>query len=99
MPTRNVHLTEHLDQFISAGISSGSYSNASEVVREGLRLLERREREDQARVEWLRTAATDAFDSIDRGEGTTFDSMEELDAYVRGVGAEVFADEAVRRRA
>jgi Arc/MetJ-type ribon-helix-helix transcriptional regulator len=27
------------------------------VVREGLRLLEQREREDQAKIEWLRAAA------------------------------------------
>lgn len=40
MPTRNVHLTDHFDKFITAGIESGRFSNASEVVREGLRLLE-----------------------------------------------------------
>ncbi len=42
MPTRNVNLTPHFDQFIDAGISSGRFSNASELVREGLRLLEQR---------------------------------------------------------
>ena len=36
MPSRNVNLTEHLDRFIEAGITSGRFSNASEVVREGL---------------------------------------------------------------
>ena len=44
MPTGNVNLTEHFDRFIEAGITSGRFSNASEVVREGLRLLEQRER-------------------------------------------------------
>ena len=39
MPTRNVNLTEHFDRFIETGVSSGRFSNASEVVREGLRLL------------------------------------------------------------
>ncbi len=47
MPTRNVHLTEHFDSLIAAGIESGQFSNASEVVREGLRLLEQRQQEDK----------------------------------------------------
>jgi len=35
MPTRNVNLTERLERFIQTGITSGRFSNASEVVREG----------------------------------------------------------------
>lgn len=38
-PTRNVSLTAELDAFIHAQEASGQYSNASEVVRAGLRLL------------------------------------------------------------
>ena len=67
MPTRNVNLTPHLDQFVESGITSGRFSNASEVVREALRLLEQREAEDKARVEWLRSASEEAFASLDRG--------------------------------
>jgi len=51
MPTRNVNLTEHFDRFIEAGIASGRFSSPSEVVRDGLLLLEQREREDQAKIE------------------------------------------------
>jgi antitoxin ParD1/3/4 len=69
MPTRNVNLTEHFDRFIETGVTSGRFSNASEVVREGLRLLEQREQEDKAKLKWLRAAAKEGFDSIDRGEG------------------------------
>jgi len=47
MPTRNVNLTDHLDGFIERGITSGRFSDASEMVREGLRLLEQREQEDE----------------------------------------------------
>jgi putative addiction module CopG family antidote len=50
------HLTEHFDRFIETGITSGRFSNASEVVREGLRLLEQREQEDKPKIEWLRGA-------------------------------------------
>ena len=57
MPTRNINLTEHLDRFVETGVTTGRYGNASEVVREGLRLLEQREQEDHAKLEWLRKAA------------------------------------------
>lgn len=38
-PTRNIALTPVLEQFIREQVASGHYSNASEVVRAGLRLL------------------------------------------------------------
>src|ERR1022692_3710949 len=77
MPTRNVNLTEHFDHFIEAGITSGRFSNASEVVREGLRLLEQREQEDKAKIEWLRATAKEGFDQLDRAEGIEFKSMDD----------------------
>lgn len=89
MPTRNVNLTEHFDRFIDDGIASGRFGNASEVVREGLRLLEQREQQDQAKLEWLRGAVTEATDSIDRGEGVEFDTIDDLASYVHRVGDEV----------
>jgi antitoxin ParD1/3/4 len=98
MPTRNVNLTEHLDRFIEAGITSGRFSNASEVVREGLRLLEQREQEDKAKLEWLRAAAKEAFDSLDRGEGIEFETMDDLAAYIHQIGEEVSAEIAAERK-
>jgi antitoxin ParD1/3/4 len=98
MPTRNVNLTEHFDRFIEAGIASGRFSNASEVVREGLRLLEQREQEDKAKLEWLRAAAKEGFDQLDRGEGIEFESMDDFDAYVDRIGEEVSAEMASGRK-
>jgi antitoxin ParD1/3/4 len=98
MPTRNVNLTEHFDRLIEAGVTSGRFSNASEVVREGLRLLEQREQEDQAKLEWLRKAAKTGFDQIDRGSGIEFHSVDELDAFVDQIGEEVSAELADERR-
>jgi len=95
MPQRNVNLTDHFDHFIDAHIESGRFSNASEMVREGLRLLEQREREDEAKLTWLRGAATEAFASLERGEGLRFESMDELDAYIMEVSEEVFAERLV----
>jgi antitoxin ParD1/3/4 len=57
MPTRNVVLTDHLDAFVEQLVQRGSYQNASEVLREGLRLVEQREVENTVKLELLRQAA------------------------------------------
>jgi antitoxin ParD1/3/4 len=56
MPTRNINLTPEMDQFIASRIAKGEYANASELVRAGLRALEKDEREDAARIEALKEA-------------------------------------------
>jgi antitoxin ParD1/3/4 len=60
MPTRNVNLTPELDRFVTVKVEAGLYSNASEVMRAALRLLERDEREHEEKTAALRSA-------IDRG--------------------------------
>ena len=45
----NVSLTPELVRFIDGKVESGLYNNASEVVREGLRLLKE---QDDVRVKW-----------------------------------------------
>ncbi|HXB70518.1 MAG TPA: type II toxin-antitoxin system ParD family antitoxin [Candidatus Acidoferrales bacterium] len=89
MPTPNVNLTEHFDRLIETGITSGRFSNASEVVREGLRLLEQREQEDKAKLESLRTAAKEGFDAADRGDYVSLRSDREIDDFVDQVRREV----------
>ena len=56
MPTRNINLTPEMDRYVATKIESGQYANASEVLRAGLRVLERSEREDQVKLEALRAA-------------------------------------------
>ncbi|HEY0794220.1 MAG TPA: type II toxin-antitoxin system ParD family antitoxin [Acidisarcina sp.] len=97
MPTRNVDLTEHFDQFIDAGISSGRFSDASEIVREALRILEQRQEEDRAKLEWLRAAAKEGTDALDRGEYTSFSSMDDLAAFIETIHDEVTAELASER--
>ena len=93
MPTRNVNLTEHFNAFIEDKIHSGHFSNASEVVREGLRLLEQREAEDQAKLAWLRAAYQEAIDELDRGEGIEFESVGDLSAFLDQTFEEVVAEQ------
>ncbi|HWY21786.1 MAG TPA: type II toxin-antitoxin system ParD family antitoxin [Candidatus Acidoferrum sp.] len=63
MPTRSVNLTPELDRFVATKIKSGRYEDASEVVRAGLRNLEREEQEHAAKLAALRSA-------IDEGDAS-----------------------------
>jgi antitoxin ParD1/3/4 len=67
VPTRNINLTDHLDTLIESSIASGHYKNASEVVRDGLRLLEQRQQEDKAKLKRLRAEVQVGLDALDRG--------------------------------
>ena len=71
MPTRtsmNVSLTPELEQFVQSRVASGLYQTASEVVREGLRLLEERERARETALEELRAKIRRGIEQADRGE-------------------------------
>jgi antitoxin ParD1/3/4 len=92
MPTRNINLTDHLDRFIEAEVGSGRYGNASEMVREGLRLIERRKQEERAKLKWLRGAVREGLDQIDRGEGVEFGSIGDLDRHIDRIGKEASAE-------
>jgi antitoxin ParD1/3/4 len=56
MPTRNINLTPQLDKFVDTRIKRGHYANASEVLRAGLRALEKVEKEDKAKLDAIRSA-------------------------------------------
>jgi antitoxin ParD1/3/4 len=71
MPTRNVNLTDELDHFVAKKVRSGRYENASEVVRAGLRTLEREERQYEAKLAALRTAI-DEGDASGVAQGNVF---------------------------
>ena len=57
MPTRNVVLTDQQTEFIKRLVSSDRYQNTSEVLREGIRLIDRQELENEAHLKVLREAA------------------------------------------
>jgi antitoxin ParD1/3/4 len=78
MPTRNVVLTAHQATFVDHLVRSGRYQNASEVLRDGLRLIEREEAEIQARLEALRDAARSGLSDVEAGRLRSFASAQEL---------------------
>ena len=81
MPTRNVVITDHQERMIGTLVESGRYKNASEVLREGLRLVERREAEDRAKLVALRHALDEAEEDISAGalEDYSADLLDEID--------------------
>jgi antitoxin ParD1/3/4 len=54
---------KHFEELIDSLIESGRYSTASEVMREGLRLVEEREESRKAKLEALRAEIQKGFDS------------------------------------
>jgi len=54
---------KHYENFIKELVDSGRYATASEVMREGLRLIEEREERRRAKLEALRGAVQAGLDS------------------------------------
>jgi antitoxin ParD1/3/4 len=91
MPTRNVVLTKRQEELIEALVTSGRYQNASEVLRDGLRLVEQHEAEDAAKLEVLREAARVGLAALDRGASKEFESIEELQTYLNDLSEKVIS--------
>ena len=64
---RNVALTPQLARFVDDLVAAGAYNNASEVVRDGLRELQRRKHADQ--LTEIRARIGAGLEQLDRGEG------------------------------
>ena len=83
MPTRNVVLTAHHEALIERLVASGRYQNASEVLRAGLRVLEREDAEFEAKLSALRAAIQLGIDDIEAGRYTEFASVDDLASHLR----------------
>jgi len=99
MPTRNINLTPHFDRFIEEEVSAGRYGSASEVVREGLRLVEARKRQEQAKLEKLRAMVQVGIEQLERGERVTHGSAAERREAIEQIAREASQEIARRRRA
>ena len=76
----NISLTPELAKFVEKEVESGLYQTASEVVREGLRLLKDRDARE------LRADVRAGFEAADRGEYS-----EHTPASIRTLAAQVKA--------
>ena len=87
MLTRNIVLTDNQAQYIEQLVASGRYPNANEVLREGLRLVERLESLDAARLLALREAVRVGDEDIAAGRFDSFDSPDDLGQFLAGLAA------------
>ena len=80
----NISLTPELEQLVNDKVKTGMYQTASEVIREGLRLL----RERDHRLEALRRDVRAGFEAVERGEYSSFDesNIQELAERVKARG-------------
>ncbi len=79
MPTRNVNLTDDQDTFVEKMVKAGKYQNASEAVRDAVRSLQQRWKEDELKLTALRKQIRAGADALDRGDFTEVDDAD-LDA-------------------
>jgi antitoxin ParD1/3/4 len=77
----NVSLTPELERFVQERVASGRYQTASEVVREGLRLLELQERDRDAAHAALKAKLKRGAGQAERGE--VVDGEEFLEKLIR----------------
>lgn len=77
----NVSLTPELARFVDGQVKGGLYSTASEVVREGLRMLAEREKLRELRREEFRKKVQAGLEQLDSGQGLdgdgVFDELEQ----------------------
>lgn len=85
MPTRNVVLTAHQSDLVEELVRTGRYQNASEVLREGLRLVEQREQRDAVKLAALRAVVSEGQADLAAGRYVEIDD-DGLDAYLAELG-------------
>lgn len=86
MATRNVSLTGMLDDYVEDRVRSGAFQNASEVVRDALRLHKARTDEDVRRLERFNRLIQEGDDDIAAGRYVELD-WDELDGWLDRLGA------------
>ncbi|MSO84753.1 MAG: type II toxin-antitoxin system ParD family antitoxin [Rhodospirillales bacterium] len=84
MPTRNINLTAEQDTFVERVVKTGEYQSASEAIRDALRVLQQRRREDALKLKALRARIKAGVDALDRGEFTEIADAD-LDAALDGL--------------
>lgn len=63
----NVSLTPELEQIVSFKVESGLYNSASEVVREGIRLLQQRDEIRELKLVALRKEIQKGIEASEQG--------------------------------
>jgi antitoxin ParD1/3/4 len=81
MPTRNINLTPEQDTFVSELVEAGEYQNASEAIRDAVRALQQRRREDTLKLKILRSQLKAGVEALKRGDFLEIDETD-LERYL-----------------
>jgi antitoxin ParD1/3/4 len=81
VPTRNVSLTAEQDAFVERVVKAGEYQNASEAIRDALRVLQQKRREDALKLRALRAQIKAGLEALERGDFSEV-ADEDLDGYL-----------------
>ena len=83
-----VSLTTELEKFVQDKVASGLYYSASEVIREGLRLLKEQDALKEYRLHELRQEIKKGIEQIERGDYTEYDrdSLKDLAQQIKSKG-------------
>ena len=76
MPTRNINLTDDQDAFVERMVKAGKYQNASEAMRDAVRGLQQRWKEDELKLTALRKQIRSGADALDRGDFIEIDDVD-----------------------
>ncbi|NOT46267.1 MAG: type II toxin-antitoxin system ParD family antitoxin [Acidobacteria bacterium] len=74
----NVSLTPELEKLVNDKVKSGRYNSASEVIREGLRLLQDHDELKRIRLDELRREIMLGVEQIKNGQYTLVETEQEL---------------------
>ncbi len=69
----NISLTPEMDEWIMQKVKSGMYKSSSELIREGLRLLQQRDEQRAKMVEDLRNELLVGVKQLDAGKSKKLD--------------------------
>ena len=69
----HISLTDVLDNYVKNQVATGLYNNASEVIRDALRLKIEQDTLNRAKLEALRRDIQVGWDQLERGESVEYD--------------------------
>ena len=84
----HISLTDRLDDYVREKVATGLYNNATEVIREALRLKIAAEETDEIKLQRLRDAIDPALAQADQGECVPFN----MDTILTELDQEMAAD-------
>ncbi len=89
MPTLTIELTEESEEILSKVLKSGAFTDASEAMQEGLRLLDMRQaaidEEEEVKAAYLRKLLAESTASYERGDYIEINTDEELEAVMEEI--------------